>query len=69
MNHHRVVGFDHVFEDSDNIYIVLDLCKNHTLNEMMRKRKRISEKEVQYWIAQLIEGLQYLHKNKVIHRE
>lgn len=36
---------------------------------MLKKRKHISELEVQYFIVQVIEGLKYLHHNKVIHRE
>lgn len=69
LEHRNVIAFDHVFEDSENVYILLELCNNHTLNEMMKKRKRISELEVQYFIHHLVQGLIYLHSNKVIHRE
>ena len=69
LEHRNVILFDHVFEDSENVYIILELCHNHTLNEMMKKRKRTSELEVQYYLQQLIEGLHYLHHAKVIHRE
>jgi len=39
------------------------------LNEMLKKRRQLSEIEVQYFLAQIIEGVKYLHNNKVIHRE
>ena len=42
LEHRNVILFDHVFEDSENVYIILELCHNHTLNEMMKKRKRLS---------------------------
>lgn len=32
LEHKNIVLFDHVFEDSDNVYMVLELCGNHTLN-------------------------------------
>ena len=32
LNHKNVVLFDRVFEDPDNVYILLELCPRHTLN-------------------------------------
>ena len=64
-----MVQFDHVFEDSENVYILLELCNHYTLNEMMKKRRRVSELEVQYYISQILEGVSYLHSTRVIHRE
>lgn len=64
-----MVGFDHVFEDNDNVYILLELCSNNTLNDILKKRKRLTEYEAQYFISQLVDGLIYLHSCKVIHRE
>jgi polo-like kinase 1 len=49
--------------------MVLELCTNHTLNEMLKKRKRISELETQYYLQQIVTGLTYVHQQKVIHRE
>jgi polo-like kinase 1 len=58
-----------VFEDQDNVYILLEICNNHTLNELIKRRKRLTEMEAQYYISQIISALKYLHQNKVIHRE
>lgn len=69
LEHRNVVAFDRVFEDAENVYMVLELCHNHTLNEMLKKRKRISELETQYYLQQLVAGLLYIHQQKVIHRE
>jgi polo-like kinase 1 len=49
--------------------MVLELCHHHTLNEMLKKRKRISELEMQYYLHQIVTGLLYIHQQKVIHRE
>ena len=46
LHHRNVVGFEHFFEDSENVYILLELCHNQTLNELMRRRKRLDEIEV-----------------------
>ena len=69
MNNANVVKFEHVFEDHENVYILLEICTNHTLNELIKRRKRLTEMETQYYLAQIVSSLKYLHQNKVIHRE
>ncbi|EGR31741.1 protein kinase domain protein [Ichthyophthirius multifiliis] len=69
LSHQNVVIFEHVFEDKDNVYILLELCNNNTLNELIKKRKRLTDIEVQCFINQIINGLKYLHQKKVIHRD
>ena len=69
LHHNQVVAFEHNFEDKDNVYILLELCQNQTLNELLKRRKTLTEIEVQCYIIQLIKGLQYLHSHKIIHRD
>eukprot|EP00742_Colponemidia_sp_Colp-10_P009409 GILJ01010256.1.p1 GENE.GILJ01010256.1~~GILJ01010256.1.p1 ORF type:complete len:759 (-),score=114.58 GILJ01010256.1:264-2540(-) len=67
--HTNVVRFEHFFEDDHNVYILLEMCGNQTLNELLRRRKRLTEVEVQVYMIQLINGLKYLHRTRVIHRD
>ena len=69
LHHNQVVAFEHNFEDEENVYILLEICKNQTLNELLKRRKTLTEIEVQCYILQLIKGLQYLHSHKIIHRD
>lgn len=69
LHHPQVVQFEHFFEDSDNAYILLELCRNQSLSDLMRRRKRLSESEVRFYMRQLVEGLAYLHGQLVIHRD
>jgi cell cycle serine/threonine-protein kinase CDC5/MSD2 len=69
ISHPHVVGFEHCFEDRDNIYMVLELCPNKSLAELVKKRRRISEPEARYFLAQLINGVRFLHSQNVIHRD
>lgn len=46
LHHLHVVEFEHVFEDHENVYILLELCPNQTLNEKIKRRKRLTELEV-----------------------
>lgn len=67
--HKHIVKFEHVFEDSDNVYIILELCPNKTLNEILKKRKIITEIELKYFLDQILKAVSYMHKNKVVHRD
>ena len=69
LNHPNIVKFEHFFEDTENVYILLELCTNQTLTELMRRRKRLTELEAQCYINQVISALRYLHSHRVIHRD
>jgi len=69
MHHPNVVNFEHVFEDQDNVYILLEICTNQTLNELLKRRKRLTELEVQCYLVQLVNCLKHLHSNRIIHRD
>ncbi|CAD8146010.1 unnamed protein product [Paramecium pentaurelia] len=69
LQHQNVVGFHRYFEDDENVYILLELCTNQTMNELLKRRKRLTELEVQCYLMQILIALQYLHKHNVIHRD
>lgn len=50
LHHNNIVGFEHFFEDVENVYILLELCQNQSLNELLRRRKRLHELEVQCYV-------------------
>ena len=66
--HPNIVKFEHYFGDENNVYILYELYTNQTLNELIRRRKNLTELEVQYYIIQLIQALRYLHSKRIIHR-
>jgi polo-like kinase 1 len=45
------------------------MCTNQTLNDLCKRRKRLSEFEAQYYIFQIVNALKYLQKNRIIHRD
>lgn len=69
LKHRRVVEYKHFFEDRTNCYILLELCHNQSMNELIKRRKRLTEPEVLYFMMQLIDGTKYMHNNNVIHRD
>jgi len=69
LNHERVVKFLLSFEDTECHYMLLELCPNMTLNERLKRRKRMAEAEAAFYMRDLIEGVCHLHSRRVIHRD
>lgn len=69
LHHPQIVAFEHYFEDTENVYILLEMCQNQSLNDLLKRRKRLTEIEVQCYVMQLIKALKYLHSHRVIHRD
>ena len=65
MNHPNIISLKHYFEDSENVYLLFEFFENGTLDGLLRRRKRLSELEVQFYIKQIIEALKCLHKKNI----
>ncbi|KAJ8951868.1 hypothetical protein NQ318_019844 [Aromia moschata] len=65
----NVVGFYSFFEDSYNVYIVLELCRKRSMMELHKRRKALTEPETRYYMKQILSGVHYLHQNRIIHRD
>jgi len=56
------------FEIDNHIFIVMEyVCGN--LLDFIRKRGKLSESISKLIFKQIIEGLRYIHKNKIVHRD
>uniref|UniRef100_A0ACB8FKK7 Serine/threonine-protein kinase plk1 n=1 Tax=Sphaerodactylus townsendi TaxID=933632 RepID=A0ACB8FKK7_9SAUR len=69
LQHRHVVAFHGFFEDPNFVFVVLELCRRRSLLELHKRRKMLTEPEVRYYLRQIVLGCQYLHANKVIHRD
>ncbi|VDO72066.1 unnamed protein product [Heligmosomoides polygyrus] len=67
LNHPHVVKLFNFFEDSDNVYITLELCARRSLMELHKRRRSVTEPEARYFTHQV--AVDYLHEQKVIHRD
>ncbi|KAH7056076.1 kinase-like domain-containing protein, partial [Linnemannia elongata] len=67
--HKNIVKYYHCFEDDNFVYLVLELCESKTLMELIKRRKRLTEPEVRYYVKQIVAGCAYLHEEKIIHRD
>lgn len=69
LDHNGVVKFERFFEDRHSAFILLELCKNNSMSELMKRRKQITEPEARFYVLQLCSALKYLHRNNIIHRD
>ena len=69
LHHPNIVNFEHYFEDSENVYLLIEICQNQTLNDLLKRRKKLTELEVQCYTIQIIKALKYLHSHRIIHRD
>ena len=58
-----------IYQTSNNMYIVTELCQDGDLLKLLQKRRRISEKEAKKYLKDIMKGAMYLHTNGMIHRD
>ncbi|QLL35072.1 hypothetical protein HG536_0H04480 [Torulaspora globosa] len=69
MRHPNIVQFIDCFEDETNVYILLEICPNGSLMELLKKRKTLTEPEVRFFTTQICGAIKYMHSRRVIHRD
>ncbi|CAH01322.1 Cdc5 [Kluyveromyces lactis] len=69
MKHPNIVQFTDCFEDDTNVYILLEICPNGSVMELLRQRKHLTEPEVRFCMIQIIGAIRYMHSRRVIHRD
>lgn len=69
LSHPNIVGFEECFEDEENVYMLMELCKAGNMMDLLRARKRYTAPETRFFLVQLIGACQYMHEHSVIHRD
>lgn len=70
LKHPSILELYTFFEDSNYVYLVLELANNGALHRyLMDNKKVLNELEAANIIAQIVDGLLYLHSNNIMHRD
>ena len=69
LSHPQIVGFERVFEDHMNVYIILELCDSGTLGDVLKRRGAFTEFEARYFAYQIISAIKHCHSKGIIHRD
>ena len=69
LNHPHIIKLYHFFEDKCFIYMIMEYAENGTLFNFIKKRKKLTESETFFLFFQTCLGIDYLHKNDIMHRD
>lgn len=65
--HPNIVKCYDIIDDIDTIYIIMEYCDSGDMSRIIGKPMK--EENVKYYFKQLIDGIKYLNKHKIIHRD
>ena len=69
INHPFIVNMNYAFQDSENLYLVMDLLNGGDLRYHIWKNKKYSEDQTKFFVTCILLSLDYLHTNNIIHRD
>lgn len=70
LDHPSILSLYSYFEDSTNVYLVMELCQQGELYKYIQKRGQpLSENEARGVLKSIVRGLEYLHSHGIIHRD
>ena len=69
LDHKNIVKIKDNFIENKKLYLLLEYCQNSDLSSLLKKRIKLKEIEVQYYIINLIEAVKYLHEKRIVHRD
>jgi calcium-dependent protein kinase len=67
LDHPNILKVFEFFQDSENYYIITDLCEQGDLEYMLDNMHRLDEIVVKILMHQILSSVGYLHSHKVIH--
>jgi calcium-dependent protein kinase len=65
--HANIIHFFEVFESAANLYIIMECCSGGELFDHIQARGLYSEQDATVVLRQIIEGIKYLHDQRIAH--
>ena len=69
LNHPNVIKIHKIYDDEKKFYIIMEFCENGELFNRIVEKRYLTENEASLFYYQLINGLEYIHKNNIVHRD
>ncbi|XP_037696649.1 serine/threonine-protein kinase 33 isoform X2 [Choloepus didactylus] len=69
VKHQHIIHLEQVFETPKRMYLVMELCEDGELKEILGKKGHFSENETRWIIQSLASAIAYLHSKDIVHRD
>ena len=69
LKHPNIIHVEKILDDQENYYIIMEYCDNGELFEYIVNKERLSQEEASILFYQLINGVEYIHKQNFAHRD
>lgn len=69
LDHPNIIKLYETFEDTRNVYLVMEICEGGELFDRIIEKGQFSEAEARHIFTQIMHALNYCHKNKICHRD
>lgn len=68
-HHAYIVNLHYAFQTEEYYYLVMDYCSGGDMACYFSRRERLSEEEARFYIAELVQAIEYLHSLNIIYRD
>ncbi|XP_061296862.1 serine/threonine-protein kinase 33 isoform X3 [Bos javanicus] len=69
VKHEHIIHLEQVFETPKKMYLVMELCEDGELKEILERKGHFSENETRWIIQSLASAIAYLHNKDIVHRD
>ena len=69
LKHPNIIYVDKILEDEKNYYIIMEYCEKGELFDYIVEKERLNPIEASVFFYQLINGVNYIHKQGFAHRD
>lgn len=69
VSHPNVLCLKETFDESDGVYLVLELAAEGELFNCIVAKQKLTEEETRKVFIQLFQGIKYLHERNIVHRD
>lgn len=68
LNHVNIIKIYEIIETSKMYYLIMEYASGGELFNYIVRNKRLESADASFFFAQIINGLDYIHKHTIVHR-
>ena len=68
-NHNFIVKMYFSFQNSKNVFLLLEYCPGGDLGKVLKKERKFSEEVAKIYVCEVLLALEYLHSKSVMYRD